>query len=183
MLIVNEKLINQTIKTSIGKIIVNKKGEAEVSQEVGEKAIKDYGFYEKGNKPQPKIEQPKKEVTDETAKERIAELEQKLLVVSQKLEKAEADLILSKDETESWKAEYTKIGALKDKGEKSEAEVEAGSKVQFQDNDINLIIDLWGKGVSELVELCKGLGLPENEWKELKKKELVVYLAKKTLNK
>lgn len=176
MIIVNEKSANQKVKTSLGVLTFNKYGETEVSKEIGEKLISQYGYFEKGNKPQPKVEPKKEVVTDEAAKERIAELEQKLLVSGQKLEKAEGDLRLSKEEVESWKAEYTKATTA----EKPETLV-TSTIPELQENDINVVIDLWNKGINDLATLCEGLSLPKDEWKELKKKELVVYLAKKTL--
>lgn len=181
MIIVNERLRGQTVKFGKERVSFDKLGKAKVEDAFGESLILNHpDYYEEGKKPVKVVEEKQKpEIKDEAVKTLIAELESKLLISSQKLEKAIADLSLAKEEVESWKAEYNKA---------KEATLlnanEGGNEtpVQLQENDINIVVELCEKKKGELVVLCEGLSLPESEWKTLSAKELIVYVAKKTLS-
>jgi len=180
MIVVNTQYKKQTIKTSIGKITMDVNGETEVSEEIGKRLINEHGFFEKGKKPK-KVEEKKEIVTDLQAKERITELESSVLILNQRLEKSDSDLKLSRNETDSWKEEFTKLQSTLSKEVEKVDKKESLTITQLQENDINLVIDMWSKGMDELFDICKGLNLPEAEWKDKKKKDLVVFIAKKTL--
>jgi hypothetical protein len=154
-------------------------GKTEVSEELASFILENYkeDFWEEGKKPFKKKEI--KEVAGlDDAKVEIQTLTSKLNVAAQKNDELLDKLKVSEQAINDWKdlcdQQKDQIKALED------AKRDPNAKVS--EEDIKTILTLKDQKVSELTDFCEKAELPKEEWAELNKENLIIYVAKKALN-
>ena len=150
------------------KVEFNVKGEAEVSKELGEKILSEYGTLL--NKPSEKEEV--KEVVNSASDDKLKELVEKLQsekeILGQRVEALTGDLETSKADANNWKEEFTK---LQEKGEGENPVIKTTKQ------DVELVLELEKKSKGDLEAMAEELGFSEDEWGEFNKEDLIIYLA------
>jgi hypothetical protein len=150
------------------KVEFDKKGVAEVSKELGERFIsaESETVFPEGKFP--KIEKDTKVIRDSS--DVIRENE----VLKAKTEKQTAQIVTLENSVNEWKAKYTETA----QGNGGEVSV---TKQELSDEDFEMIFEIFKSTAEKNKEAAGGLELPEDEWKELKSKDLAIYLVKKVL--
>ena len=159
----NPKHASATVTVCNKEIKFNKGLVAEVEEELGKVICE---IFPKTFFPEGEVPKPEKK---ENESEEVSKLREKV----DSLNKENNQL---KEMIEKFKVEAEKMDKLIQEGGQS------GEKPVIIEEDINIIMELSSKKKEELEETCSGFEFPEEEWKEKNKKELVVYIASKTLN-
>jgi len=165
----SNKYRNRSIKIEGKKVEFDSRGIANVSKELGELINSDYN--EVINSPKI-VKNPDILVSDSDLKKSNEDLTSKNALLVERLETATQDIEDLKIDVENWKEQFTK--ASESNGGESNKET---SK-----QDIELIVGLFKNNKGELESMATELKLPNNEWSELNKEDLIVYLAYKAIN-
>jgi hypothetical protein len=173
MKIESRHLQNVSVKFGNDTVKFDKNCQAEVSDEIGKRIILNHpkDIWELGKKPQSEL----KVTLLEDKSDAIEKLTTDLRIATQKTASLEHELLIAKNEAESWKAVINSTGI------KVEGTVETAHAVL--EDDIKIIVDLMGKKPDELKKVCSDLGFAEAEWEGKTKNQLVVYIGTKTLTK
>jgi hypothetical protein len=165
----SSKYKSRSIRFFNEKVEFDSKGEAKVSDKLGKKINDEYADHLNP----PKLEVKTKELPegDKECKKVIGALESEKKILGEKVEELEGKLELALGDVDNWKGEYQKV--IDERGDPSN---------KISEQDIKLVLELEKSNMDKLREMAVELKYPEEEWKELKKEELVTYLSIKALN-
>jgi hypothetical protein len=168
---------NVTTRFGTTKMICNNEvkwddnGIAKVPNDVGKEILNRHSdtIFLKGNLPQKEVKIP--EVGNE-------ELKGKLKVALEKVDSLGEQLELEKKNVQNWKDEFDKLSSQKveEGGEVIE------SSVKLSEEDIKVVFEIAASNKQTLEETANDMKLPKEEWEEMNKNDLGLYIAKRVLD-
>lgn len=175
MKITSNKYAGRSLVFFDKEISFDSKGEANVSSELGEKINAEYG--DMLNVKVATKEETKEKIDsahDGELKKLVIKLQSEKEILNQRVEALTETVDTAKVETQNWKDEFEKIS--------SGNNPTPTFSVKTTKQDIALIIELTKKSKVDLEEMAVALALPKEDWEELKKEDLTVYLATQAID-